>query len=96
MPSPTFEVEFVVEAARGLTRFGFSEAARRFLSSAAARLDDLGSASAAPRLLKAGGELDVVAPGPDRVDAHHLPAEVRAVCDSVASFGDPPTPPESP
>ncbi len=63
MTSPSFEVEFVIEAARGLARFGFSEAARRFLSSAAARLHDLGCASAAPRLLKAGGELDLVAPG---------------------------------
>jgi hypothetical protein len=96
MPSPSFEVEFVIEAARGLARFGFREAARRIVSSAAVRLPDLGCASAAPRLLKAQEELDAVVPGPDHVDAHDLPAEVRAVADGVARLGDPPPPPERP
>ncbi len=96
MPSPSFEVEFVIEAARGLARFGFSEAARRFLSSAAARLHDLGCASAAPRLLKAGGELDHVAGGLDLVEAKELPAALKAVADGVAKVGDPPSPPDNP
>ena len=43
MPSPSFEVEFVIEAARGLARFAYPEAARRFLSTAAARLEDVDS-----------------------------------------------------
>jgi hypothetical protein len=96
MPSPTFEVEFVVEAARGLARFGFSEAARRFLASAAARLDDLGCASAAPRLLKAEEELGAVAARLDLFEAKQLPPALEAVADGVARLGDPPTPPDTP
>ena len=96
MPSPTFEMEFVVEAARGLTRFGFSEAARRFLASAAGRLDDFGCASAAPRLLKAEQELGAVAAGLNLVEAKQLPPALEAVADGVARLGDPPSPPDTP
>src|ERR1041384_3298403 len=96
MPSPTFEVEFVVEAARGLARFGFSEAARRFLASGAARLDDLGCASAAPRLLKAEEERGAVEARLDLFEAKQLPPALEAVADGVARLGDPPTPPDTP
>lgn len=96
MPSPSFELEFVIETARGLARFGAREAACRLLLEAAARLHDLGCATAAPRLLKAEDELDSLTPGPDIVEAFDLQAEVRVVADSVARFGDPPPPPMNP
>lgn len=94
MPSPSCEMEFVIEAARGLARFGFREAARRFLSSAAARLHDLGCVTAAPRLLRAEEELENTAPEPAVAEAKDLPAAVRALAESVAEFGDPPPPPD--
>jgi tetratricopeptide (TPR) repeat protein len=96
MPSPSFELEFVIETARGLARFGAREAACRLLLDAAARLHDLGCATAAPRLLKAEDELDSLTPWPDVVEALDLPAEVRAVADGMARLGDPPPPPEGP
>jgi tetratricopeptide (TPR) repeat protein len=96
MPSPSFEAEFVIEAARGLARFGYPETARRFLSTAAARLEDLGSSTMAPRFLKAEEELDDLAGGRDIVEAKELPVALKAVADDVARLGDPPSPPDTP
>ncbi len=93
MPSPTFEVDFVIEAARGLSRFGAREGGSRALLSAAARLHDCGSA--ADRLLKAEQGLNGSPLGPRIVDSRDLPPGVRAVADGVATFGDPPPPPDS-
>jgi hypothetical protein len=96
MPSPSFEAEFVIEAARGLARFGYPETARRFLSTAATRLEDLGSSTMAPRFLKAEEELDDLAAGRDLVKAKELPVALKAVADDVARLGDPPSPPDAP
>lgn len=86
VPSPTYELEFVIELARGLARFGAEAAARKVLSDAHALAQKLSAPppSYLARMLEEPLDTSAVAPATD--PPSDLPAAVRAIVEQVEAL----------